>query len=84
MERLMKKKEYRQIIVNQTKIIRGLEEKNEALKEQSKKLNASHRRNRLKIIGGLSALSNQMGGECMIPESEVVQKCIEVVKAYYV
>lgn len=75
MER-MKKKEYRRIICTQTDMIKELKAKNEALKTYSK-------RNKLRIIGGLCDLSNELTDECMIPESEVVKMCIEVVKKAY-
>lgn len=83
----MKKKEYRKIIVELTKMNKALEESNKALKLQCLKLNRQNsvnKRARLRIIGSLSQLSNELGAECMIPESEVVQKCIEAVKKAYV
>lgn len=76
----MKKKHYRSIICNQTKMIKDLKEQNEALKKTCR----ANRRMRLSIIARLCDLSNRIGDECMMPESEVVQKCIEEVKKVYV
>lgn len=76
----MKKSEYRAIICNQTKMIKDLQSQNEALKTYCKQNN----RQRLKIIARLCDLANKMTDECMIPESQVVQKCIEEVKKAYV
>lgn len=76
----MKKKEYRKIIVQQTEMIKSLQEQNEALKKTVIDL----RRDRLRVIGNLCDLSNRMNDECMIPESDVVQMCIEEVKKAYV
>lgn len=80
----MKKKEYRKIIVELTKMNKSLEESNKALKEQCLRLNANHRRGKIHVIAKLWELQLNIGAECMIPESEVVQKCIEAVKEYYV
>lgn len=79
----MKKSEYRQIISQQTKMIKDLENKNKALCEYCKRL-GGNKRTRLKIIANLCDLSNKLGDECMIPESKVVQMCIEAVKKAYV
>lgn len=76
----MKKSEYRKIIVELTNMNKALQEQNEALKKTCVDL----RRERLRVIGSLCDLSNHMNDECMMPESEVVQLCIEAVKKAYV
>lgn len=73
----MKKKEYRAIICNQTEQIKRLREQNEALKK-------SYKRAKLGTVARLVDLSVKIGNECMIPESKVVDMCIEEVKKAYV
>lgn len=80
----MTKKQYREIICEQTELIKALKEQNTALKRSCLKLNSQNRRNRLRVIASLCRLSAGMTDECMIPESEVVQMCIEEVKKAYV
>lgn len=72
----MTKGQYVSIICTQTDYIKQLKEQNEALKKSLRR----ERRNRLRAVGKLCILANEMKDECMIPESEVVQMCIEAVK----
>lgn len=76
----MKKKKYKEIIRLNRDVIEKLYAQNKELKREIRQ----HNRNKLTLIACLCDLSNKVGSECMMPESEVVQKCIEVIKENYV